>query len=203
MKSILCTLFLSLIDGYSTLLHAGLIIEGSREFKEKVNSNLIEAKNCSPHLAALIENIEKSSTTITITPITSDRLTWHKSGDRSRSHTEALDEKSRGAARNIGTNSIIYINIKRITPTRIPYNSGVLIHELVHAYDLSVGKYHSSYRIREKRAIFFQNIWRDAHSETLRADYHCRFKTNEYLEAKKAGTIKKFVKYCFEHNDIP
>ncbi|GAB6905884.1 hypothetical protein DESC_590149 [Desulfosarcina cetonica] len=149
---------MSLIICHPSPLHAELIISGSRDFKDKVTSNLAEAKSCSPYIATLIENIEKSDMTITITPITDDPLTWHKSGKRTRSHTEALDEKSRSAARNKGTDSIIYINTDRITRTDKTYKRGVLIHELVHAYDLSDGKYHRSYPIREKRAVFFQNI---------------------------------------------
>ncbi len=169
----------------------------------KVKANLSEAKSSSKHLAKLIQNIERSASTVTIKPITNDQSTWHKSGKKSRSHTEALDNMGRGAARDTATNSIIFINTNRITQTHKTYNSGTLVHELVHALDLAHGKYHGSYPIREKRAIFFQNIWRYAHSRELRTDYHGRFETNEYQKSKRSGKLNQFVKYYFEYNDIP
>jgi hypothetical protein len=202
MKYILCAFFLLIVD-YSAPVQARLIIDGPRDFKAKVISNLSEAKACSRQLAALIRNLQNATAAVTIKPITSDKSTWHVNGEKSRSHTEALDGKSRADERNISTNSIIYINTNRITRTHKSYNSGTLIHELVHAYDLSFGKYHGSYPIREKRAVFFQNIWRDAHSVALRTNYHARFETNEYQKAKEAGRLNWFAKYCFEHNDTP
>jgi len=105
------------------------------------------------------------------------------------SHIKALDNKSRSAERNTPTNSIIYINTNRITRTHKTYNSGTLIHEIVHATDLANGNYHSSYPIREKRAVFFQNIWRNTHSKELRTSYHGRFETNEYQKSKNAGEL--------------
>ncbi len=182
---------------------ADIVIEGSNIFKEKVKSNLSAARRSSKHLARLIQRIDNSSSTITIKAITNDPSTWHKSGKKSRSHTKALDDLKRGAERSAATSSIIYINKNRITQTHKTYNSGILIHEIVHASDLANGKYHHSYPIREKRAIFFQNIWRDTHSKKLRTDYHRRFETTEYQQAKKAGELNKFVKYYFSYNDIP
>lgn len=182
---------------------AGISIIGSSDFKSKVNINLSEAKNSSPYLSQLINSIQRSSSTITIQPITNDRSTWHKSGVKSRSHTKAVDNKSRGAERNTKTNSIIYINQNRVNQAHKSYDSGTLIHELVHAHDLAYGKYNGSYPIREKRAVFFQNIWRDTHLKTLRTDYHGRFETKEYQKAKQAGKLNQFVNYYFAHNDIP
>ncbi|NOQ14432.1 MAG: hypothetical protein GQ583_08160 [Methyloprofundus sp.] len=185
------------------LAAAGISIDGSNDFKGKVKINLSEAKNSSRYLFQLINSLQKSSSTITIQAITNEESTWHKSGQRSRSHTEALDNKRRSDARSSATNSIIYMNENRVNQTHRSYNSGTLIHELVHAHDLAYGKYNSNYTIREKRAVFFQNIWRDTHSKTLRTDYHERFETNEYQNAKQAGKLNKFVNYYFTHNDIP
>lgn len=196
-------IFLIFIINYSAFTNAKIVVEGSNNFKIKVTGNLIEAKNNSVYLSQLIQKIKKSSSTVTIKAITNDKSTWHKSGKKSRSHTKALDNKNRGAARDVATNSIIYINKNRITKTHKSYSSGTLIHELVHAADLANGKYHSSYPVREKRAVFFQNIWRRTHARKLRADYHNRFVTNEYQKAKKSGGVKRFVNYYFEHNDVP
>lgn len=203
MKHVIHLTLLLFLVNYSSLINADLVIEGSNDFKRKVKTNLSEAEGSSAYLVKLIQSIKRSSSTITIKPITNDQSTWHKSGKKSRSHTKALDNKSRGAERNTATNSIIYINTNRITRTHKTYNSGTLIHEIVHASDLANGKYHSSYSIREKRAVFFQNIWRNTHSKKLRTDYHGRFETNEYQEAKKAGKLVQFVKYYFAYNDIP
>lgn len=203
MKNYIHTLLILFIVIYSSHINADLVIEGSSDFKRNVKTNLSEAGSSSTYLAKLIQNIKSSSSTITIKPITNDQSTWHKSGEKSRSHTKALDNKSHGAERNTLTNSIIYINTNRITRTHKTYNSGTLIHEIVHASDLANGKYHSSYTIREKRAVFFQNIWRNTHSKKLRTDYHGRFETNDYQNAKKAGELMQFVQHYFAYNDIP
>ena len=203
MKNIIYTILLVFIVNYSLCIKADIAIEGPGNFKRMVENNLSDAQSNSKYLAKLMQNIKKSSSTVTIKPITNDKSTWHKSGKKSRSHTLALDDKSRGAARNTPTDSIIYINTNRITKAHKTYSSGTLIHELVHASDLANGKYHGSYPIREKRAVFFQNIWRNMHSKELRTDYHGRFETDEYQKAIKSGNIKQFVSHYFEYNDIP
>ncbi len=203
MEKTIYAILLLFIVAYSSCMKAALVIDGPDDFIKKVNANLSEAKGSSIHLSRLIQNVINSSSTITIKPITNNKSTWHKSGKKSRSHTEALDNESRGTARSDATNSIIFINKNRITKTHKTYNSGTLIHEIVHASDLANGKYHSSYPVREKRAIFFQNIWRNTHSTKLRTNYHGRFETIEYQSAKKTGTLKEFVQYYFAHSDIP
>ncbi len=203
LKNSILVILIIFIFNYSGFVNAGLIIEGSNNFKKKVNTSLSDAKNASKYLAKLIYKIQNSPSTITIKAITNDRTTWHKSGKKSRSHTKALNNKSRSSARNSPVNSIIFINTNRITKTHKSYKSGTFVHELVHALDLAYGNYHSNYPIREKRAVFFQNIWRNAHSKKLRTDYHGRFKTLEYQTAKKTGKLKQFVIYYFTHNDIP
>lgn len=203
MKNSSYSLLLLFIIIYASNISAGLVIEGSGEFKNKVNSNLSEAARGSIYLAKLIQNIKSSRSTITIKAITNDRSTWHNSGKKSRSHTESLDNKGRGAERNTPTNSIVYINTNRITRSHRTYASGTLIHEIVHASDLANGRYNSSYPVREKRAIFFQNIWRNLHAKELRTDYHGRFETKEYQIARKNGKVKQFVEYYFTYNDLP
>lgn len=203
MKTIIHITLLLFMLNYSSLVKADLIIEGPDNFKYKVKSNLSDAKSSSKHLSRLIQNLEKSSSSITIKPITNNQSTWHKSGVKSRSHTEALDNMNRGVERNTPTNSIIYINTNRINKTHKTYKSGTLIHELAHASDLANGTYNSDYTIREKRAVFFQNIWRNTHSKKLRADYHGRFETQEYQKALKSGKLNQFINYYFERNDIP
>ncbi|MES9969680.1 MAG: M91 family zinc metallopeptidase [Candidatus Thiodiazotropha sp.] len=203
MKNRIHSILVLFILSYSQLLNAEIIIEGSSDFQAKVRGNLAEARTASTHLAKLILNAERTPAKITIKPITDDRSTWHKSGKKSRSHTKALDNKRRGAERDSSTDSIIYINRNRITRSHKTYKSGTLIHEIVHALDLANGNYHGRYPLREKRAVFFQNIWRDKQVKKLRSDYHGRFKTIEYQNAKKARQVNFFVDYYFENNDIP
>jgi len=184
-------------------VQARLVIDGSSEFHQKVNHYIKDARNCSDHLEKLINAVVNSSKIIKITPITDDPLTWHASGEKTRSHTEAIDDLLRGSGRKTKTKAVIYINEDRITLNHKTYNRGTLIHEFVHALDLANGKYHGDYIIREKRAVFFQNIWRKTHQKALRSSYHGRFKTLEYQNAVASGKIKQFVEHYYSNNDIP
>ena len=87
--------------------------------------------------------------------------------------------------------------------SHVSYSSGTLIHELVHAHDLAYGQYSGDYSIREKRAIFFQNIWRHLQARKFRSHYHRRFKTVEFQEALNSKTVEEFVSYFFSYDDIP
>lgn len=203
MKYIIRALCISFVVFCSSYTQANVLIDGSSDFKRKVNFYLNDAKNSSIYLKELVKTAANSSRTIRITPITDNPSTWHANGKKSRSHTEALDSQRRGTERNTSTNSVIYINENRITLNHKTYKSGTLIHELVHALDLANGKYHRDYSIREKRAVFFQNIWRQSHGKKLRSDYHGRFKTLEYQNAVASGKVKQFVKHYFVNNDLP
>lgn len=181
---------------------ARINIVGSSDFKNKINHVLKDAQSSSPHLERLVNSAKQSLVSITIKAITNDRSTWHASGKKSRSHTEALDSRSRGAPRSVATDSVIYINVNRITATHKSYKSGTFIHELAHAVDLVKGNYHKDYMFREKRAVFFQNIWRNKHGKKLREMYHQRFKTREYQESRMKGTITNFVNYYFNYSGV-
>lgn len=184
-------------------VNAELVIEGGPIFTSKMERHLIEAKTKSHYLYLLISAVERSQKRIFIKPITDDKSTWHYSGKKSRSHTEALDNKKRGSERNTPTDAVIFINQNRITQTHKTYNSGTLIHELVHALDLASGNYHKDYKVRERRAIFFQNIWRSLHGKSLRTNYHDRFATLDYQNAKRDNQLENFIQYYFRHNALP
>ncbi|HFD32189.1 MAG TPA: hypothetical protein ENJ28_05715 [Gammaproteobacteria bacterium] len=203
MKKIIQNLLVLFIFLNPINAQAKLYIEGSSKFIRKVNSNLYEAGKSSKYLMKIIEELKKSKQKIKIIPITNDKSTWHRSGKKSRSHTEAIDDKKYGAERSIPTDSIIYINKNRISKNNKTYKSGTLIHELIHALDLANGNYNGDYIVREKRAVFFQNIWRDKQSKKLRSSYHGRFETKEYQNMKAKNKIDKFVTYYFTHSDIP
>lgn len=182
---------------------ARVVVEGPPDFTAKVRANLSHAKQLSTYLRQLISAAEGSSKQISIRPITDDPKTWHYSGKKSRSHTEANDDKKRGRPRVSPTDAIIFINEHRIIKTHKSYRSGTLIHELVHAVDLVKGNYNGDYVIREKRAVFFQNIWRDKLGKSLRKSYHKRFSTDEYQNAIRDGGVTYFVRHYLSNNDLP
>ena len=187
----------------SDVVTAQILIVGSSDFKNKINSYLDDVENSSIYLQQLINHAKHESSLITVRPITNDKSTWHKSGKKSRSHTKAKDRLPRGSQINRATDSIIFINVNRINPSHKSYKNGTFIHEIVHALDLAKGNYNKDYSIREKRAVFFQNIWREKHRTKLRKDYHGRFKTLEYQNGITNGNISKFVDYYFNNNGIP
>jgi len=203
MKRIINNLLFLFVINCSQTVYAELHVTGSDEFKRNVKINLVEAQKSSIYLNRLINKITDSSAEITIRPITDDVSTWHKSGKKSRSHTKPLDDKDRGAERSAATDSIIYLNTNRVNSLHKSYKSGTLIHELAHAYDLASGHYNAEYPVREKRAVFFQNLWRNSHSKKIRTDYHGRFETMEFQKARSTGRLNMWVKGYFLHNEVP
>lgn len=198
---VLC--FLSIPIVFSSYSDAKLLIGGDNAFKKNVSNYLAEASRNSNRLSKLIAYAKNSPKTIRINPITNDPATWHTSGEKSRSHTEAIDNKKRGHERRMPTDAVVFINVNRIDPNHKSYKNGTLIHELAHAVDLANGKYNGDYKIREKRAVFFENIWRHFNGKKLRTDYHGRFPTTEYQEAIANRTIDKFVRFYFADSGIP
>ena len=172
---------------------ASLEIEGPATFQSQVRAYLKVGKSISPHTHRLISAIASASMPVTIHPVTADPETWHPRGNATRSHTRSTSSDG----------VIIYINPKRIDPSHKSYSSGTLIHELVHALDLTSKRYHRDYVVREKRAVFFQNIWRQAHQREFREHYHWRFTTDEYQQAQKTGNIDDFIDYFFTYDDLP
>ena len=187
----------------STPSSAAIEIAGSVEFQYKVRQVLSQARESSVHLEQLIDSLENSPVVVVIHPISDDAASWHPRGDRTRSHTRALDSLPRRASRDQATESVIYLNEARVTPGHRSFMKGTLIHELVHALDLATGRYHENYVIREKRAVFFQNIWRDVQGARLRSAYHDRFPTLEYQGAVKRDEVEHFVEYYFNASDTP
>lgn len=172
-------------------------------FNNRVRSYLAEAKQKSPYLNDLIRAAETAPNVIYVYPITDDKSTWHYRGDRTISHTDPRDSKPRGAARNTPTDSYIFINLERIDPNNRTFGRGTLIHEFVHAMDLAMGQYNSDYTIREKRAVFFENIWRESQNYNLRTSYSGRFPTREYQNEKTSNRIEQFIAHYHSSNDVP
>jgi len=83
------------------------------------------------------------------------------------------------------------------------WRSGLLIHELVHALDLVTGRYNRDYSVRERRAVFMQNVWRLHVGSKLRVSYHGDFATLDYQYAARHGTITEYANYIFTRADFP
>ena len=178
-------------------------IEGSLEFRQQVEAYLEQGRKISHYTQLLIDEVNASARVIRIRPLTEDPETWHRGGDSTRSHTLALKRKSPATGLRKVSKAIIYINPFRILRNDKSYSHGTLIHELVHALDLVSDRYHDNHIFREKRAVFFQNIWREAHGRRLRKHYHKQFDTLDYQQAVDSGQVATFVDYFFTHDDLP
>lgn len=178
-------------------------IEGPPGFQQQVADYLERGRKISHHTRRLIDAVNEAALLIRIRPVTDDPGTWHRSGVSSRSHTRVVRQRDRERKQSANLRAVIYINPARIEPGHKSYKRGTLIHELVHALDLVRDRYHSDYVIREKRAVFFQNIWRQAHGKRMRRHYHNKFDTLEYSQAEDAGRVDDFVDYYFAHDDLP
>lgn len=188
---------------YSSPGYAYIETEGPPEFQQQVKDYLNKGKKISPHTKRLIDTLANASRRVRIEPVTEDPSSWHPGGDPTRSHTRAARGKSKAIKKQRPVDAIIYVNENRINPSHKSYTRGTLIHELVHAHDLTAGLYHKDFVIREKRAVFFQNIWRMWHSKKLRSHYHKKFDTQEYQQALNTGLTGQFVDYYFQYNDLP
>lgn len=192
-----------------------------RSFKDRVWALMDDLMTSSkPGLRLLYERLLRSPVPITIRSISDDASTWHVKETRMaprkrpaargrRSHTDPSDSKPRGARRDRPTGSTIFINPFRLNPSDGTYKSGTFVHELVHALDLAYGLYNSAVKIRERRAVFFQNMWREAKGEDLRENYHGKFVTDDYQRAVRAGRagrpndVAAVTAHLLLHNDFP
>ena len=76
-------------------------------------------------------------------------------------------------------------------------------HELVHAHDIAYGQYARENPVRERRAVFMQNVWRARLGTPLRPTYHGRFDTLDYQDALRRGTLSELEDYIFNRSDFP
>ena len=191
------------------LLAAGIITDapaGSRDptFHRRVQAALtILERSEDPPIRRLHAAVVASPATIMIRPITNDRATWHPDGDRTRGHTEPTDSRPRSEGRTKPTNAIIYVPPDAVEPGSAHWKNGLLVHELVHALDLASGHYHRDSTVRERRAVFLQNVWRARLGYKLRTAYHGRFATVDYQDASRRGTVDELVRYIFTGSDFP
>jgi hypothetical protein len=173
-------------------------------FDEQVNAALASlARSEDAPIRQLHEAVVSSPATIVIRPITNDRSTWHSSGDPDRRHTEPADGGSKATGRRKPTGAIVYIQVVDVDSRSAIWNQGVLVHELVHAVDLAYGRYHPDDTVRERRAVFLQNVWRARFGNSLRSTYHGHFATTDYQDAKRRGMLNEYARYIFTRADLP
>jgi hypothetical protein len=190
------------------LVSANVLVEippgFQHRFNEQVNAALASlARSEDASIRQLHDAVVSSPATIVIRPITDDRATWHSSGDPDRRHTEPVDQRSKATGRSKPTGAITYILVADVDPGSDIWKQGVLVHELVHAVDLAYGRYHSDETVRERRAVFLQNVWRARFGRPLRSTYHGRFATTDYQDAKRRGMLNEFAQYIFTRADLP
>ena len=156
-----------------------------------------------PLIPRLVAAARAAPATITFREITGDKSTWHQSGDADRGHTDPADGKPKRTGRAKPADAIVYVMRSGVQPGTRRWKNGLLVHELVHALDLATGRYHADGPVRERRAVFMQNVWRSEQGYPLRVDYHDRFATLDYQEAVKHGALARYAEYIFTRADFP
>lgn len=173
-------------------------------FYEKLRTALtILAKSEDPHIRQLHAAVVAAPGTISFRPITEDRATWHSDGDPNRGYAQPSDGRPKREGRSKPTNATIFLPQSAVEPGSSRWKSGLLVHELVHALDLASGRYNRDYKVRERRAVLVQNIWRHRAGFQLRVSYHEAFPTLDYQYASKRGTVAEYVNYIFTRADFP
>jgi hypothetical protein len=173
-------------------------------FYEQLRAALaILAKSDDPHMRQLHAAAVAAPGVINFRQITDDRATWANDGDRNRGHTEPTDGRPKREGRSKPTDATIFLPQSGVEPGSSRWKSGLLVHELVHALDLASGRYNRDYRVRERRAVLVQNIWRHRVGFQLRTSYHGAFPTLDYQYAETRGTTGEYVNYIFTRADFP
>jgi len=199
------TLLPILIAGLSCpCADAALAVDGSGEFEDHVRAALATlAHGTDPIFRQLHEALLSAPGVITFRKMNDDTATWARGGDPDRGHTEPADGRPKREGRGSSTDAIVYIPLNAVQPGSERWRSGLFIHELVHALDLATGSYNPDYRIRERRAVFMQNAWRERSGFPLRASYHGSFPTLDYQYAKSLGITASYFEYIFGRSDFP
>lgn len=167
------------------------IDQSDPEFATMVENELDRLRRGDRGLACqqLARRFDMASATTTITPLTREESTWHPNDRKGfRSHVVPQDVKVRGAARPDPTQAVFYLHPNHINPKISSYKLGTFVHVLSEATDLNEGAFPGSRRIREKRASFYRNAWRDSQGYPL-LNMSGGGATTEYQEARKLGLV--------------
>jgi len=188
------------------MLDAPRALTGSRHhaFYEQLRQSLaVLAESPQPHVRQLLAAVAAAPAAVTFRPVTDDPATWASDGDRERGHTQPVDGRPKNEGRTRPTGADVYLPPWSVDMRTPRWHDGLLVHELVHALDLTTGHYHPDVRVRERRAVFMQNLWRDSTGTPLHGSYHGEFPTLDYQEAKREGRIEEYAAYVFHRSDFP
>ena len=184
--------------------HAAFAIDGSGQFQDQLRAALtMLARSNDPAIKQLHAQLESAAGVVTFRQMTDDRATWSNDGDPTRGHIEPSGGGPKHDGRTSPTDATIYIPQTAVDPGSERWRSGLLVHELVHGLDLATGRYNPDYRVRERRAVFLQNIWRERTGFPLRTSYHGAFPTMDYQYAKSVGLTASYLEYIFRRSDFP
>ncbi len=152
----------------------------------------------------LVERLDGAAATTTVRPVTSDEETWHPNDRKgTRSHIIPQDTKIQGAERRQPTNAVAYIHPSRVDPNLSLFKLGTFVYFLAMAADLNTGQFSADYRIRERRAIFFSNAWKDSFGYPL-LSISDNVPTPDYRSAKEANLLTEDQKESFPIlNSVP
>jgi hypothetical protein len=139
---------------------------------------------------------------IVFRPITADPSTLATDNDPDRGHTEPADGRPKRDGRSRPADAVIFLPMWGVEQGKRA-GSGLLLHELVHALDMTTGRYSPDNRTRERRAVFVQNAWRARVRYELRTNYHGYFRTLYYQESRRTGRFDEYAEYLFTRNDFP
>ncbi|OVE78332.1 hypothetical protein BVX98_00570 [bacterium F11] len=195
-----------ILSGFPVLTWGGILIDTSdQEFFSMVQKEINSMREGKRGVVCqkLIEDLDVSLSTTIVRPLTRDDRTWHPNDHRGkRSHVVADDFLVRGAARVEQTKATFYLHPTRINSRLSSFKLGTFVHQLVHARDLNYGEFSGDYRVREKRASFFRNAWRDSLGLPI-LEMAGEIGINEYSYAKERGLLTEENKYFFPILDVP
>ncbi len=175
-----------------------------RAFKAEVAGLLAALKGSKGKtLKRLVAAAESAPADIVIRLVTDDPATWLHGVDRSSAHAAPDDGLPYGRARVKPTRAIVFTPAAYVDPKNVQWKSGVLVHELLHAIDLANGRFSGKDSVRERRAVFIQNMWRDEFGYPLRNDYHGKYDTHDYEDAKAHGRLEEVAERIFTGSDFP
>jgi len=140
-------------------------------------------------MQTLVERLDQATPNTKIRAVTTDESTWHPNDRKgTRSHLVPQDTKIQGAERKTPTAAIVYLHPSRVDSQLSLYKLGTFAYFLAMAADLNAGQFSSDYRVRERRATFFVNAWRDSFGYSMLATSD-NVTTPDYQKAKQAGLL--------------
>ena len=203
---VFCSLILAIAaeSAAAVLVTEGPAGSGSPAFYDKLRNALaMLERSDDPRIRQLHAAVVAAPGRISFRQMTDDPATWANDGDPDRGHTEPVDGRPKREGRTKPTDCIIYVMQSAVEPGSSRWKSGLLVHELVHALDFATGRYNRNWTLRERRAVFVQNVWRAHVGFRLRDSYHGKIPTLDYQFASQRGSVAEYLDYLYSRNDFP